>query len=51
MTMNNELYQYLDDRWKEMNHKKYYKYFKEWVKNITDTQIYYFKKEMNCKNG
>ena len=43
MTLN----EYLDNQWKICNHPKYYKYFKEWVENITDTQIYYFKKEMN----
>lgn len=41
------LHQYLQTQWRFCNHTKYLKYFDDWVKNITDNQIYYFTKEMN----
>ena len=44
--MNEELRKYLEKEWKYNNHKKYQKYFTEWVKNITQNQIYYFRKQM-----
>ena len=45
--MNKQLYEYLEKEWRISNHKKYQKYFKVWVKNITDDQIFYFTKDMN----
>ena len=42
--MNEILYQYLQTQWKRNNIPKYQKYFEEWVNNLTDTQIYYYKK-------
>lgn len=48
--LNNELKIYLHHEWKLRNHPKYLKYFELWVCNITETQIYYFNKEMNNGN-
>ena len=45
--MNDELYKYLEKSWRYGNHKKYQKYFKEWVNNITESQIEYFLIQMN----
>jgi len=42
--MNKELRQYLEKEWRYNNLKKYQKYFNEWVENLTDNQIHYFKK-------
>ncbi len=44
--MNDELRLYLQKEWKISNHNKYQKYFSEWVANVTENQIYYFKKQM-----
>ena len=44
--MDTQLYIYLEKRWRFSNHKKYHKYFKEWIENITENQIYYFTKDM-----
>lgn len=41
--MDGELYLYLENQWKENNTSKYQKYFKQWVKNLTDNQIYYYR--------
>ena len=38
---------YLKMRFLKNNHPKYHKYMNEWINNITDIQLYYFKKEMN----
>ena len=48
--MKDELYKYLEKRWKYNNHNKYKKYFKVWVENITESQIHYFTIEMNKPN-
>jgi len=48
--MNKELYTYLERRWRFSNHTKYQKYFKLWLENLTDNQIYYFKKDMIKEN-
>lgn len=40
--MNDVLYDYLKDQWERNNIPKYQKYFKEWVDNLTDIQIYYY---------
>jgi len=42
--MDDILYRYLENQWKICNHPKYQKYFNVWVKNLTKTQIYYYKK-------
>jgi len=36
------LYRYLDEEWRKNNSPKYQQYFKEWVNNLTDIQIYYY---------
>lgn len=38
---------YLKERWRVNNHKKYQKYFDEWVRNLTQDQILNFKREMD----
>lgn len=45
--MSEQLYTYLELRFYEENHSKYHKYFKEWISNINNNQIFYFTKEMN----
>ena len=42
--MTEELYQHLEKEWKYRNHKKYHRYFEEWVSNISESQIYHFDK-------
>lgn len=42
--MNDILYRYLDEEWRKNNSPKYQQYFKEWINNLTDNQIYYFNK-------
>ena len=50
--INKELRQWLLERWLSDNHKKYHKYFDEWVSNITMSQIEGFSKQMyNDKNN
>lgn len=50
--MDNELYEWLHERWHRDNIPKYQHYFEPWVSNITDSQIEYFRKQMeNIKNG
>lgn len=49
--MNDKLYLYLKEEWRINNHRKYQKYFDEWVKNVTDIQIFYFKKQMIKTNS
>ena len=44
--MTKQLNAYLHSRWIKDNHKKYHKYFEEWVKNITPNQIHYFTIDM-----
>ena len=36
---------YLHKRFHFDNHKKYHKYFNEWFINLTENQLYYFKKD------
>lgn len=45
--LNQSIYTYLEVRYYQDNHAKYHKYFEEWVKNVTDNQLYYFNKDMN----
>lgn len=44
--MTEVIYEYLRKRFYKSNHAKYRKYFEEWVINLTESQIYYFKIEM-----
>ena len=44
--MSDELYTWLEKEFKYSNHKKYHKYFNEWVKNITNSQIDGFNRQM-----
>lgn len=44
--MNRVLRTYLEVRWRKDNHPKYWRYFDEWVNNITDIQLMYFEKDM-----
>ena len=37
----NKLYIYLEKEWRFNNHKKYHKYFEQWLNNLTDNQIHY----------
>lgn len=43
--MSLELYNYLKERFYKNNHSKYRHYFEEWVSNITEDQLFYFKQE------
>lgn len=45
--MNKELYNWLKYEWLISNHTKYQKYFEEWVKNLTNSQIEGFNKMKN----
>lgn len=50
--LDNELKEWLFQHWRRDNHTKYLRYFEEWISNITESQIYYFHKQMyNEKNG
>lgn len=39
------LYEWIEKQFYRDNHKKYHKYFKEWSKNLTETQLSYFEKQ------
>lgn len=43
--MTKEMYTYLQQRFYRNNHVKYYKYFEDWVQNVTEVQLMYFEKE------
>lgn len=43
--MTSELYDWLKFIFYRDNHKKYHKYFNEWVKNLTPHQEFYFMKQ------
>ena len=45
--MTRELHQYLEQEWIRYNNKRYWKYFEEWIENLTDNQIYYFTLYLN----
>jgi hypothetical protein len=50
--MDKQLYDYIEKEWRLCNHTKYQKYFNVWIKNITDSQIFHFRKDMNkCLNN
>lgn len=42
--MESNLYLYLHYEWGCNNHPKYFKYFNDWVNNLTDDQIHYYLK-------
>ena len=42
--MSKALYNWLEFEWKESNHTKYQRYFKEWIEKLTDDQIKGFDK-------
>ncbi len=44
--MTEELYDWFKREWIYSNIKKYHKYFKIWIKNITESQILGFKEQM-----
>ena len=44
--MNRDVYNWLENHWRKDNHAKYRHLFSEWVSNITDSQVYYFSKQM-----
>lgn len=50
MKISEELYNWLEKEFYRCNHSKYRKYFKEWIENITDSQIDGFYKQMLCQN-
>ena len=41
---------YLIMRFLKNNHRKYHKYVNEWINNVTDVQLCYFKKEIQKLN-
>ena len=43
--MDKVLYNWLEKQFYHDNHKSYHKYLKEWIDNITDSQIQYFEKQ------
>lgn len=43
--MDDILYNWLEERFRLDNHKKYHKYFNEWVSNLTRDQINSFEKQ------
>jgi hypothetical protein len=48
--MTKELVEWLEFRWRKDNHKKYHRYFNEWLKNITQSQIEGFAKQEKRRN-
>lgn len=40
--MEEDLYKWLEKQWLLSNNRKYHKYFKEWIDNITENQIFHF---------
>jgi hypothetical protein len=48
--MTDELYIWLQQRWKYDNHSKYQQYFEQWIENITMSQIEGFSKQEKNKN-
>ena len=44
--MEKELYNWLEIHFYKDNIKKYHKYFKEWILNLTDNQIIGLKEQM-----
>lgn len=50
--MTDILYNYLKESWLKSNHRKYHKYFVEWISNITSQQEFFFEKErLSILNG
>jgi hypothetical protein len=48
--MTTQLYKWLEFRWKKDNHNKYHHYFKEWIANLTESQIAGFAKQEKRRN-
>ena len=48
--MNDRLYKWLEKQWLYNNHKKYHKYFTEWVSNINIEQLDHFERMMISGN-
>ena len=44
--ISNELYKWLQQEFYRSNHRKYHKYFEEWVDNVTYNQISGFNNQM-----
>lgn len=42
---NKALYNWLELQWRLSNHEKYQHYFKEWIANITNSQINGYEKQ------
>ena len=51
MGMTDKLYEWLRREFYQSNHSKYRHLFEEWVKNITDSQIQGFLKQMHNKEN
>lgn len=50
--MKEKLEIWLRERWRFDNHAKYQQYFDPWFKNLTNSQLHYFWKQMkNIENG
>lgn len=49
--MTDKLYEWLRREFYQSNHSKYRHLFEEWVKNITDSQIQGFLKQMHNKEN
>ena len=45
--MTDKLYNWLEYEWRKSNHTKYQHLFKEWIENLTFSQIKGFEKMMN----
>lgn len=50
--MNDELKEWLRERWRRDNLPKYQHYFEPWYENLTDAQKHYFSRQKkNIENG
>jgi hypothetical protein len=48
--MSDELYVWLEERWKKDNHTKYHHLFNAWISNITQAQILGFSSQEQKRN-
>lgn len=46
--MEKEVYEWLENMFTRSNIPKYRKYFKEWVDNLTEDQVFGFRRMMNA---
>lgn len=51
LSFNDKLYRWLQEEFYYSNHSKYRHLFKEWIKNITQSQIDGFRKQMFNKEN